>query len=75
MFTPPSPILLIKSHAPVRQYFLKDDSIPPGTLKPLHPFILSDYMTIHLGGNLPTSSIVCEASDAIVGNADRPTLL
>ena len=50
------PYLVIKSHAPVLQYFLKDDSIPPGTLKPLHPFILGDYMTIHLGENLLTVS-------------------
>ena len=71
----PFPYLVIKSHAPVLQYFLKDDSIPPGTLKPLHPFILSDYITIHMGGNLLTSSIVCEASDAIVSYADKPTLL
>ena len=71
----PFPYLLIKSHAHVLQYFLKDDSIPPGTLKPLHPFILGDYMTIHLGENLLTASIVCEASDAIVSNADKPTLL
>ena len=64
----PFPYLLIKSHAPVLQYFLKDDSIPPGTLKPLHPFILGDYMTINLGENLLTASKVCEASDAIVSN-------